>query len=112
MPSNSVQAQTQARGEATDNSQATSAATGATLDSSLSMIPIDEASALRLLDNLTDKTAGLTLEQLEQVNRELMAAVWETRGEANRSRVLSAVTAVFNQTLSDIKAQGKLQMSQ
>jgi hypothetical protein len=70
------------------------------------LIPVDAAEADVLLDHLTDKTERLAIEQLEQVSRELMQQVWETRGEWNRNKVLSRLRRVFNEALGDIEAQG------
>ncbi|KAF5661543.1 26S proteasome subunit [Fusarium heterosporum] len=56
------------------------------------------------LQNVTESTSGCTIEQLEQINRELMDEIWRTRNEWNRSRVLDQVVAVFNRTMEDIEA--------
>ncbi|EWZ99047.1 hypothetical protein FOWG_02853 [Fusarium oxysporum f. sp. lycopersici MN25] len=54
------------------------------------------------LQNLTDATSGCTIEQLEQINRELMDAIWRTRNEWNRSRVVDQIMHVFNSVMEDI----------
>ncbi|RTE74602.1 hypothetical protein BHE90_010957 [Fusarium euwallaceae] len=54
------------------------------------------------LHNVTNMTSGCTIEQLEQINRELMDEIWRTRHEWNRSRVIGFVTSVFNDTMRDI----------
>lgn len=65
------------------------------------------------LSDLTVRTSGCTIEQLEQINRELMEEVWRTRGEWNRMKVLYGLAAVFNDTITDIEdTQGLLQSSQ
>lgn len=65
------------------------------------------------LCDLTVRTSGCTIEQLEQINRELMEEVWRTRGEGNRMKVLYGLAAVFNDTIKDIEdTQGLLQSSQ
>ncbi|KAF4981927.1 hypothetical protein FZEAL_2359 [Fusarium zealandicum] len=56
-----------------------------------------------LLHHVISKTSGSTIEQLEQINRELMDEIWHTRHEWNRSRAVSAVTSVFNDTMQDIE---------
>jgi hypothetical protein len=62
---------------------------------------------------LTDRTSGCTIEQLEQINRELMDEIWRSRHEWNRMKVLSSLAKVFNDTISDIEdIQGFLQLSQ
>ncbi|KAG8666193.1 TAT-binding protein-like protein 7, AAA ATPase [Fusarium poae] len=57
-----------------------------------------------ILNNFTKATSGCTIEQLEQINRELMDEIWRTRSEWNRSRVMDQVMAVFNRTMDEIEA--------
>ncbi|GFP52202.1 hypothetical protein ACSS6W_003771 [Trichoderma asperelloides] len=65
------------------------------------------------LHRMTDNTSGCTIEQLEQVNREMMDQIWRSRHEWNRLKVLLDVTSVFNQTVSDIEStQGVGPLSQ
>lgn len=65
------------------------------------------------LHDLTERTSGCTIEQLEQINRELMEEIWRTRGEGNRTKVLNDLASVFNDTIKDIEnTQGLLQASQ
>ncbi|PKS06850.1 hypothetical protein jhhlp_006926 [Lomentospora prolificans] len=65
------------------------------------------------LDDLTERTSGCSIEQLEQINRELMEEIWRTRSEWNRMMVLNNVTKVFNDTIGDIEStQGFLVSSQ
>lgn len=65
------------------------------------------------LENMTDKTSGCTIEQLEQINRDIMDAIWRGRGEWNRQRVLNDVGRVFNATIDDIEQlQGMGPLSQ
>ena len=65
------------------------------------------------LHTLVDQTSGCSVEQLEQINRELMDEIWRTRGEWNRMTVLSTLTSVFNDTIGDIElVQGTLDGSQ
>ncbi|TDZ68308.1 Tat-binding-like protein 7 [Colletotrichum trifolii] len=74
---------------------------------------IHEGQVEQLLDELTDRTSGCTIEQLEQINRELMDEIWRTRHEWNRMKVLGDLTKVFNDTISDIEdIQGLFQPSQ
>ncbi|KAL2752485.1 hypothetical protein ACRALDRAFT_1083226 [Sodiomyces alcalophilus JCM 7366] len=74
---------------------------------------IHEGQVENFLDDLTERTSGCTIEQLEQINRELMDEIWKTRGEWNRMKVLGSVKKVFNETISDIEhIQGLLQPSQ
>ncbi|KAK1831769.1 hypothetical protein QBC39DRAFT_258121 [Podospora conica] len=65
------------------------------------------------LEMLVNRTSGCSIEQLEQINRELMDEIWHTRGEWNRMTVLSRLTSVFNDTIGDIElVQGGLEGSQ
>ncbi|KAK6209529.1 ATPase [Colletotrichum tabaci] len=74
---------------------------------------IHEGQVTQFLDELTERTSGCTIEQLEQINRELMDEIWNTRHEWNRMKVLSDLTNVFNETISDIESiQGLFQQSQ
>jgi hypothetical protein len=74
---------------------------------------VDEAGLEEFLDLIADRTSGCTIEQLEQLYRELMDEIWKTRHEWNRIKVLSGLKAVFNDTIADIEAlQGLEQASQ
>ncbi|PHH93262.1 hypothetical protein CDD83_8773 [Cordyceps sp. RAO-2017] len=55
------------------------------------------------LTEVTDGTSGCTIEQLEQINRELMDEIWRRRREWNRMKVLNQVTRVFNDTIGEIE---------
>ncbi|KAK1756160.1 Tat-binding 7 [Echria macrotheca] len=74
---------------------------------------IHDGRTSEFLAMLVDRTSGCSVEQLEQINRELMDEIWRTRGEWNRMKVLSALTSVFNDTIGDIElVQGMLEGSQ
>jgi ATPase family AAA domain-containing protein 2 len=76
-------------------------------------IIIDEVFLQDLLTRLTEGSSGCSIEQLEQINRELMAALWDMRGEYNRNRVAAKLVDVFNETITDIEdMQRVLQASQ
>lgn len=76
-------------------------------------IIIDEFFVEDLHKRLTDGSSGCSIEQLEQINRELMAMLWEMRGEYNRNRVAAKLVDVFNATIRDIEDMQKvLQASQ
>ncbi len=62
-----------------------------------------ELQVSNFLNELTDRTSGCSIEQLEQINRELMDEVWRTRGDFNRSRVLGVLHRAFNDTIADIE---------
>ncbi len=74
---------------------------------------IDEAKLEETLNELTKRTSGCSIEQLEQINRELMDTLWKTRGEYNRTKVGTQILAVFNDVIADIEEMQKvLQPSQ
>ncbi|KAI0011856.1 hypothetical protein F4779DRAFT_615258 [Xylariaceae sp. FL0662B] len=76
-------------------------------------VELDETQAEFFLEELTKRTSGCTIEQLEQIAREIMAEIWRTRGEHNRMKVLHSVTRVFNEAINDIELmQRVLQSSQ
>ncbi|RCI15198.1 hypothetical protein L249_6441 [Ophiocordyceps polyrhachis-furcata BCC 54312] len=56
------------------------------------------------LIEVTDGTSGCTIEQLEQINRELMDEIWRRRHEWNRLKVLNQVTGIFNDTIGEIES--------
>jgi hypothetical protein len=72
---------------------------------------VDEAGLTRFLDRIAEKTSGCTIEQLEQINRELMDEIWKTRHEWNRTKVLTGLMAVFNETIADIEVLQGLESS-
>ena len=76
--------------------------------SSQKEIIIDERFVDELLDTFTSKTSGCSIEQLEQVYRELMDTLWKMRGEYNRTKVGARVLAVFNEAIKDIEAMQKI----
>lgn len=76
-------------------------------------IIIDEVFLQDLLTRLTEGSSGCSIEQLEQINRELMATLWDMREEYNRNRVAAKLVDVFNETITDIEdMQRVLQASQ
>ena len=56
-----------------------------------------------LHDEITDRTSGFSVEQLEQVNSALMDVIWRTRGEWNRKEVAKEVGKSFNHVVADMK---------
>jgi len=85
---------------------------GVSTNSSQHQQPVlDEGGMSRFLDMIADKTSGCTIEQLEQINRELMDEIWKTRHEWNRTKVLTGLRAVFNETIADIEALQGLEAS-
>lgn len=74
---------------------------------------IHEPFVADLLRLLTEGSSGCSIEQLEQINRELMDALWRLRGEWNRNLVVAELTHVFNEVIVDIEEMQKvLQASQ
>lgn len=74
---------------------------------------VDETFITDLHRRLVDGSSGCSVEQLEQVYRELMDTLWSQRGEWNRSLVTAKLVRVFNSTIQDIEdIQKVLQASQ
>ncbi len=64
---------------------------------------IDEFFLNDLLTRLVTGSSGCSIEQLQQINRELTCALWNLRGEYNRNQVASELVQVFNDTITDIE---------
>ena len=74
---------------------------------------VNDGQVTEFLGELTDRTSGCTIEQLEQINRELMDEIWRSRHEWNRTKVLNSIAQVFNETIRDIEdMQGVVDLSQ
>jgi hypothetical protein len=74
---------------------------------------IDEGRVHEFLQTLADRTSGCSVEQLEQIYRELMDEIWKSRHEWNRMTVLNTLMSVFNDTIGDIElVQGAMVDSQ
>ncbi|KAK3401112.1 hypothetical protein B0T20DRAFT_160695 [Sordaria brevicollis] len=73
-----------------------------THDSSQQLI-LNDGKICEFWASLVDRTAGCNIEQLEQIYRELMDAIWDYRHEWNRMRVLSILMDVCNETVADIQ---------
>ncbi|KAM3509658.1 hypothetical protein MY10362_000452 [Beauveria mimosiformis] len=63
-----------------------------------------EPAVLQLQDEIADQTTGFSVEQLEQMNREMMDKIWQTRDEWNRLNVFYSVKGVFETVLADMEA--------
>ncbi|KAI3399064.1 hypothetical protein diail_7864 [Diaporthe ilicicola] len=86
---------------------------GASSASSQHMPVVHDGQVQQFLNDLTERTSGCTIEQLEQINRELMDHIWLSRHEWNRMKVLNQLVKIFNDTISDIEEmQGVGQSSQ
>ncbi|KAF7510762.1 hypothetical protein GJ744_006128 [Endocarpon pusillum] len=77
-----------------------------TTDHQKSALAIDHDFVTHLLDDLSSRTTGCSVEQLEQVNSVLMDTVWRTRLEWNRSLVAVWVGETFNRVLEDMEDCG------
>ncbi|KAK8161614.1 ATPase family AAA domain-containing protein 2 [Phyllosticta citrichinensis] len=64
---------------------------------------LDEDQLITLHDELSRRSSGLSVEQLEQVNSAIMQAIWNIRGEWNRNIVLQSAMVAFNDTIKDIE---------
>jgi ATPase family AAA domain-containing protein 2 len=64
---------------------------------------IDHKYIHNLHEQITDRTSGFSVEQLEQVNSALMDVIWKTRGEWNRKEVAEQVGKAFNAVVADMK---------
>jgi len=69
---------------------------------------MDEEYIDGLLVDFVTKSSGCSIEQLEQINRELMDCLWRMRGEWNRTRVGTELSAVFNDVIADIEEMQKV----
>lgn len=82
-------------------------------ESSQKDLIMDEAFINGLLDTFVEKSSGCSVEQLEQINRELMDTLWHERGNYNRTSVATTVMKAFNEVIRDIEEmQRVLQASQ
>lgn len=64
---------------------------------------LDHAYLKQLHDELTQRTSGCSVEQLEQINTNLMDYVWRMRSEWNRTHVAAGVAQTFNAVLEDMQ---------
>lgn len=87
---------------------------GASTTTTSSQLPIVHEEEIRAFQReLTERTSGCTIEQLEQINRELMDHIWTSKHEWNRMKVLGLLAQIFNETIRDIEEeQGLGQSSQ
>jgi ATPase family AAA domain-containing protein 2 len=69
---------------------------------------LDESHLSALHTQLAEKSSGLSLEQLEQVNATLMDCIWKYRAEYNRNKVAQEVSNAFNDTVTDIQAMQRI----
>lgn len=57
-----------------------------------------------LHSQLTQRTSGCSVEQLEQINTSLMDYVWRMRGEWDRNKMTAGVIETFNDVLEDMQS--------
>ena len=67
---------------------------------------VDHDFLTELHDNISSRTTGCSVEQLEQVNSVLMDTVWRLREEWNRTHVAMAVVIAFNRVLDEMEESG------
>ncbi|PSS00960.1 hypothetical protein BD289DRAFT_479158 [Coniella lustricola] len=86
---------------------------GSTTTSSSQLPVVHDGEINEFLEALMERTSGCSIEQLEQINRELMDHIWASKHEWNRIKVLNQLRQVFNETISDIEEiQGCAPLSQ
>ncbi|KAL2126644.1 hypothetical protein VTI74DRAFT_480 [Chaetomium olivicolor] len=106
-------AHSNSRGTGPSNARTSSLRQSGTSTNSSQQAVLDEGQVTRFLQLLADRTSGCSVEQLEQIYRELMDEIWKTRDEWNRMTVLNTLISVFNDTIGDIElVQGALVDSQ
>lgn len=67
----------------------------------------------KLRTELTLRTSGCTVEQLEQINTHLMDCLWKKRGEWDRTKVAISLQEEFNEVFHDMQQnQEFMSMSQ
>lgn len=59
------------------------------------------------LNKFVDVTHSNSIEELEQICRELMNGLWQMRGEWNRNHVMNQLVNIFNDTIRDINEMQK-----
>jgi ATPase family AAA domain-containing protein 2 len=67
------------------------------------LLVIDHAYIQDLHRDMTDRTTGCSVEQLEQVNSALMDTVWKMRGEWDRTKVAKRLGQVCTEVLTDMQ---------
>ena len=72
---------------------------------------LDEKTLQAFHQQLTERSSGLSIEQLEQVYAALIGVIWDTRGKWNRNNVVLACTEKFNEVIQDIEGVQKVLQS-
>lgn len=65
---------------------------------------VDDEYIEKLHEQLTHRTSGCSVEQLEQINTSLMDYIWRMRSEWNRTRVTKGIIDTFNEVLEDMQS--------
>lgn len=74
---------------------------------------VDHGYIDKLRTELTLRTSGFTVEQLEQINTHLMDCLWKKRGEWDRTKVAVSLQEEFNEVFQDMQQnQEFMSMSQ
>lgn len=84
---------------------------GSTTTSSSQLPVVNEREIELFVHDITERTSGCTIEQLEQISREMMDQIWLSKHEWNRMKVLNQLTTVFNETIADIEEMQELGQS-
>ncbi|ETI25778.1 hypothetical protein G647_02552 [Cladophialophora carrionii CBS 160.54] len=71
------------------------------------LIQVEQQALSNLHKEITDKTSGLSVEQLEQVNSVLMDTLWRTRSEWDRHKVMESIAEAFYDVLRDMEGVGQ-----
>ncbi|PWY72513.1 AAA-domain-containing protein [Aspergillus sclerotioniger CBS 115572] len=71
-------------------------------------LTLDHEYVESLHEQLTQRTSGCSVEQLEQIQTNLMDYLWRTRGEWNRSKVAAGIQDTFNEVLEDMQAMQEI----
>ncbi|ATY64333.1 AAA family ATPase [Cordyceps militaris] len=58
----------------------------------------------QLEDYVADHTSGFSVEQLEQINREMMDKLWQSRNEWNRLNAYYSVKGIFDRVLAEMES--------
>ncbi|KAF2230676.1 AAA-domain-containing protein [Viridothelium virens] len=66
-------------------------------------LQLNRAYLAELHEELANRSSGLSVEQLEQVNAAIMDAIWKHKMDWNRNNVAVAVQEKFNETIKDIE---------
>ncbi|KAJ3495357.1 hypothetical protein NLG97_g3452 [Lecanicillium saksenae] len=63
-----------------------------------------EPAMIQFQEDVADQTAGFSVEQLEQINREMMDKIWQTRSEWNRYMAYYSVKGVFDSMITEMES--------